>query len=1092
MKQKLLLCFKARQLPVLIIFMLLYTAAFSQKNVTGKVTNATDNQPVPGATVIVKGTKVGTTTGADGAFTISVPSGRNTLVISNVGYDEMQVDVSDVSTVMATLKERTGNLNEIVVTGYSSQRKKDIIGAVAVVDVAELKSTPAANIGAQLQGRTTGVTVSGNGAPGSPAVVRIRGFQSGGNNEPLYVIDGVPTSDPANINPQDVESMQILKDGTAAAIYGTRGANGVVIITTKQGRPGRAQVSYESFIGVQTVTKDMRPEMLDNQEYIEYLTRYTKFHPHPDTNYKHPVYGPNGSFALPDYIIVSSGFKGGVAANDPRVDPSLYSLSPLYQILKTSPLGTNWFDEILQKGVIQSHQVSANGGTDKATYSLGLNYFKQEGTIKYTSFDRYLLRLNSSFKPASWLRLGENAQLSYQTRLGGEQRGEGGAWSWAYRMVPYIPVFDIGNANTGEIGFGGNGVGESGNGSNPIANLIRDRDDKNLTTRLFGNVFAEIQPVKWLTLKTSFGADIFNNFVKDISRKTYERAENQGSTQLTEWTTTGIDWTWTNTLTFQKTFAGVHDIKLLVGTEAIKRYFRQINAFGQNFDLDNADFISLSNAGTAAGDRNVSQPFETSVGIFSQFGRLDYAFKNKYLLNATVRRDEASVFGEKNRVGYFPSVGLGWRLSEEDFIKSISWITDLKIRGGYGQVGSISNNGPFNSFSTFRTGPGFGNYDINGTNTSAFLGYRQGTRGNDITKWENTVSQNFGFDLTIFNGKWAFDFNVFKNDTKDLLIPRNRIPTEPLVNQPNENIGTMRNTGVEFSVTNKGKITGELNYDVQVNFSNYKNKLIKLNAAGNPNYYGLDRFSNAIKIDQGLPISTYWGYQVVGFYNTQDDVDKGAKLNGQAAKIGTWKYLDRDNNGNINSADAGVIGSPHPDFQMGFNIGLDYKQFDFSAFFFWNYGNDIYNYSKWYTDMRGFVGGVSDRVLYDTWTPTNTNAKLPILQPNQDGFNVNGNFVAGESNSYYIEKGSYFRARNLQLGYTIPGNIMSKVKLQKARIYIQAQNIFTITDYSGADPDLSVQRAQRNAGSAGDYIIGIDQSGFPNPKQFLFGINVTF
>ncbi|WP_207632879.1 SusC/RagA family TonB-linked outer membrane protein [Foetidibacter luteolus] len=1054
---------------------MLSTVALAQKKITGKVTHASDNQPIPGATITALGTKIATVAEADGSFSITVPPDVKSLVVSFIGFEEVVVDVTNTTSVTVAMKERAGGLSEVVITGYSSQRKKDIIGAVAVVDVAELKSTPAANLGAQLQGRATGVTVSGSGAPGSPAVVRIRGFQSGGSNEPLYVIDGVPTSDPSNVNPQDVASMQILKDGTSSAIYGTRAANGVVIITTKQGRAGRTEVNYEGYVGVQSVTNNMIPKMLDNQEYVQYLNRSGAG--------SHPVFGAPGSFSVPDYIVVSSDFKGGVSASDPRANPDLYSLSPLYQILKTSPSGTDWFKEILQKGLMQSHQVTASGGNERATYSLGMNYFDQQGTIVKTNFRRYLVRFNTSFKPTPWLRLGENAQLSYQTRLGGEQRGEGGAWSWAYRMVPYIPVYDI------KGGFGGNGVGQSGNGSNPVANLIRDQDDKNITTRLFGNVFAELQPVKWATLKTSFGADIFDNFGKDISRKTYERSENQGTTQLTERTINGIDWTWTNTLTFQKTIADDHDIKLLLGTEAIRRYYKEITAFGQNFDLDNADFISLSNAGTAAGDRNVSQVREDVVTIFSQFGRLDYSFRSKYLLNATLRRDEASVFGIANRAGYFPSVGFGWRLSEETFMKSISWITDFKIRGGYGQVGNISNNGAFNPYSTFRTGPGFGNYDLNGTNTSALLGYRQGTLGNDSTKWETTVSKNIGFDLTILNGKWAFDFNVYQNDTKDLLIPRNRINTEPTVTQPNENIGTMRNTGIEFSVTNRGNITGDLSYDVQVNFSRYKNEVVKLNDAGNPFYYGLDRFSNAIKIDKGLPISTYWGYQVIGFYNTEDDVAKGTKLAGQSAKVGTWRYLDRNGDGNINADDAGVIGNPHPKFQMGFNIGLNYKLFDFSAFFYWNYGNDIYNYTKWYTDMRGFVGGVSDRVLYDSWTSSNTNAKLPLLQ---EGFNVPGGFVTNESNSYYVEKGSYFRARNLQLGYTIPANVMNKIKLQKARLYIQAQNLFTITNYTGADPDLNVQRAQRNAGSAGDYVLGVDQSGFPNPKQFLFGLNVTF
>jgi hypothetical protein len=306
----------------------------------------------------------------------------------------------------------------------------------------------------------------------------------------------------------------------------------------------------------------------------------------------------------------------------------------------------------------------------------------------------------------------------------------------------------------------------------------------------------------------------------------------------------------------------------------------------------------------------------------------------------------------------------------------------------------------------------------------------------------------------------------------------------------------MRNSGFELSVANHGKIAGDFNYDVQLNFSHYKNEVIKLNAQGVPLFVGLDRFSNAIINDKGLPISSFWGYKITGFYTSQAEVDAGPKLAGSPAKIGTWKYLDRNGDGNINSSDAGVIGSPHPKFQISFNLGIDYKQFDFSTLLFLNSGNDIYNYTKWYTDMRGFVGGVSKRVLNNTWNTGKGNdvSLLPILEnaTTQNGFNVPGSFVTGESNSYYIEKGSYLRAKTMQLGYTLPKDIMSKLKLQKIRLYIQAQNLFTITKYTGADPDLSIIRGQFNSGVNTDGAIGIDQSGFPNPKQFLFGLNVTF
>lgn len=1051
--------------------------AFAQKSVTGKVTDP-NNQPIPGASIMVKGTTIATSTNNTGDFTINVPNESAVLTISSIGFETQEVAVGARASITVALALSSNRLNEVVVTGYSTQRRKDIVGAVAVVNVEDMKSTPAANLGAQLQGRAAGVTVSGTGAPGSPANVRIRGFQSGGNNNPLYVIDGVPTEDASILNPQDVESMQVLKDGTASAIYGTRAANGVIIVTTKQGRAGRSNISYESYVGFQNITKGMQPDLLDNQEYMEYLRRTGAA--------SHVVFGTGPNFSVPDYIIVSGAFKGGVSASDPRANPDLYSLDPLYQILKTSPTGTNWFDEVTQKGLLQSHQISATGGTDKVLYSVGLNYFNQEGTFKHTKFNRYSVRANTTFRPKTWLRFGENVQVSFDDRLGGEQRGEGGAWSWSYRMVPYIPVYDI------KGGYGGNGVGSSGNASNAIANLERDKDDKNKSLRVFGNAFAEIQPVKWLTARTSIGINMGYTSVRDISRKTYERSENQGTTQLNESVYNYLDWTWTNTLTFQKTIAEDHDIKLLAGTEAIKRRGKQIRAFGQRFDFDNADFISLRTSGVLSGDRNVFTDVDQIVTISSIFGRLDYAFRGKYLLNATVRRDGASVFGPANRYGNFPSIGFGWRLSEESFLSGVKWMTDLKLRGGVGTVGSISNSSALNALDAFAFGPGLGNYDINGTNTSAFTGYRLSNVGNPNSKWETTVSKNIGLDLTVNNGAWDFSLDVYQNDTKDLLIQRQRNSLDRIANQPNDNIGDMRNTGFELSVTNRGNITKDLSYDVSLNFSRYKNELVKFNNEGTPYFVSMDRFSNAIKNDKGLPISTFWGYQIDGFYNSQAEVEKGPLLQGQKAKVGTWKYKDINNDGNIDGNDATVLGNPHPKFQFGTNIGLAYKGFDFNAFLFWNYGNKIYNYTKWYTDMRGFVGGVSDRVLYDSWTESNQNAKLPVLQAGQNGFNVPGNFVSGQSNSYYIESGSYLRAKNLQLGYTLPSSIVKRANLQNVRIYLQAQNLFTITNYTGADPDLSIVRGQFNSGVNSDYAIGVDVSGFPNPKQFLFGLNVTF
>lgn len=1078
----------ARSIFIILLLLGSYSV-FSQKTIKGSVVNKSDNLPVQGASITVKGSSTGTQTTEAGTFSFNVPKDNSVLVISAVGFASQELSAAGKTDIgVIALVASNSTLNEIVVTGYSAQRKKDIIGAVSVINTEDLKATPAANLASQLQGRAAGVTVSSTGAPGAAAVVRVRGFQSFGNNNPLYIIDGVPTEDPSLLNPQDVESIQVLKDATASAVYGTRAANGVLIITTKQGKAGRTQVTYENYTGVQIVTDAMKPDLLNTAEYIEYLKR--------SNAPSHRVFGTSpATFAIPDYIIVSGAFKGGVAAGDPKANPSLYSLDPLYQILQTPKDGTNWFDEISRKGIIQSHQITAAGGTEKALYSVGLNYFNQQGVFKYTKYERYTVRANTAIKPKTWLRFGENLQVSFENRLGGDQRGEDGAWSQAYRMVPYIPVYDI------KGGFGGNAVGESGNGTNPIANLIRNKDDKNQFYKVFGNAFAEVIPLPYITARTSIGVDLGNQFERDIFRKTYERAENQATTQLTERVYNYLNWTWTNTLTFQKTIATNHDLKVLVGTEAIRRNFKVTRAFGQRFDFDNADFISLDRAGLQSGDRNVfaynsgqaNVPGIGSVTISSLFGRIDYSFQGKYLINGTLRRDGASVFGPENRYANFPSAGIGWRISQENFMKSIGWLTDLKLRAGWGRVGSIGNVPVLNQYSTYTSTAGGTNYDINGTNTSSVTGYRVATIGNPTTKWETTESKNVGLDMSLLNGKWDLSVNVFKNDTKDLLVDRLRNSLEALSTQPQENIGTMRNTGFEISVNNKGTITGDLQYDVSLNFSHYKNQLIKMNNEGTVRFVGLDRLSNALVTKAGIPISSFWGYQIDGFYNTAADVTSGPKIGGAPGKIGTWKYKDISGpngkpDGDITTDDQTVLGNPHPKFQLGGNLGLNWKAFDFNAFLFWNYGNKIYNYTKYYTDMRVFVGGVSKRLLNDTWTPQNMNAKLPQLQTGADGFT---GFVTGNSNSYYVEDGSYLRAKTVQLGYTFPKRLVEKLTLTNIRIYLQAQNLFTITKYSGADPDLSLINNDVN-NIRSDTYIGVDRAGFPNPKQFLFGINVSF
>jgi TonB-linked SusC/RagA family outer membrane protein len=825
----------------------------------------------------------------------------------------------------------------------------------------------------------------------------------------------------------------------------------------------------------------MMPDMLNTTQYLDYLQKTTA------STYIHPVFGQNGSFKIPDFYITSPNFKGGVSAGDPRANPNLYNVGEgsLYQISKTS-LGTDWFDELSRPALLTNHQISASGGTDKALYSVGLNYFDQQGTFVNTKFKRYSVRANTSFKPVSFLRIGQNLQFSYEDRLGGANRGEGDAWVMAYRMVPYIPVNDI------KGGWGGNGVGESGNSSNPISNLDRAKDNTNKFSRLFGNVFAEIPFTSYLTANTSFGVDLGAQFVKNISRKSYERSENQANTQLTEEAYQYLNLTWTNTLTFHKTIAANHDLKVIAGTEAVKGDQRGVRAFGQNFDFESANFVSLSTATAGSlSDRVITTYNLERSSLYSLFGRVDYAFKGKYLLTGTVRRDGSSRFGPNVRYAKFPAVGVAWRVSEESFLEPVKWLTDLKLRAGWGQMGSQSNVPANNQYSTFISNPPRTSYDIGGNNTSSAQGYRQDRQGNPDTKWETTETTNFGLDATLM-GKLDVSLDIYKKETKDLLVEQFLNGLEPQLTKPLINIGTMRNKGFDFSLNYRGAASRDLTYDVGVTFSRYKNTMTKLNNEGAPRDVNTERLSNVLRTELGQPISSFYGFQVDGFYNSAAEITAGPAMPG--AVVGSWRYKDINGDKTITDADRTYLGSPHPDFQMGLNLGVNFKGFNLTTFLFWNQGSEIYNYTKYYTDMRIFVGGVSTRVLSDSWTPTNMNAKLPALGVGT----ANGytSFTSSTSNSYDVEDGSYLRAKTVQLGYTLPTSLVSRVKLSNARVYIQAQNLFTITKYSGSDPDLTLISRERTRGDdrlpLRDYYMGVDLGGFPTPKQYLVGLSVTF
>ncbi|WP_432713796.1 SusC/RagA family TonB-linked outer membrane protein, partial [Pedobacter sp.] len=646
--------------------MLLFLGVNAQENVTGKVTSSDDKLPVIGATIKVRGTQQGTITDANGAFILKAGP-EDVLVVSFIGYRTMEVPVNNQTSLNIVLQADASNLTEVVVTGYTSQRKKDLTGAVAVVNIAQLKSQPAATAVEALQGKAPGVQIVNDGAPGSTPQIRVRGITTINNNDPLYVVDGVPFEGKLSwLNQNDIESMQVLKDASSASIYGARANNGVVIITTRKGTEGAPKITFDSYFGTQTPRKSTFPEMMNPQQYAEYLfTSYRNAGQTPQTG---DNYGTGDSPILPEYLVAGSVNGQNVTAAD--ADPSRYNYSRdpglFYQITKANQQGTDWFNEITESAPTQNYQLSAAGGGENSTYSFSSGYLNQQGTIKYTGFKRYNIRANTSVSALDKrVRFGENAQYSYTEGFGygvnpnvpGEYQDEGSAIGWAYRIPTIIPVYDI-NGN-----FAGSRGSQLGNAENPLAFLYRAKDNVNKSNFFFGNIYGEVDLIKGLTARTSFGVRYENYNGLTIRYPNLEFSEGNNSNNLNEFQGYTTEWTWTNTVTYNTIFNEKHRLNLLAGTEAIRSRNRQLNG-GRNdfFILGSMDYYYL-NTGTS----NISNASTGTVGsLFSIFGRADYSYNDRYLASITFRRDGSSNFGPENKYGNFPAGSVAWRVSEEN------------------------------------------------------------------------------------------------------------------------------------------------------------------------------------------------------------------------------------------------------------------------------------------------------------------------------------------------------------------------------------------------------------------------------------------
>lgn len=1065
--------------------------AMAQSKITGKVIGSDDKLPVIGASIKIKNAPGGTTTDGNGAFALLVKP-TDVLVVSFVGYGTKEIPVGKQTNISVILLADNNNLTEVIVTGYSSQRKKDLTGSVAVVNMGLLKAQPAASAVEALQGKATGVQIINDGAPGSTPQIRIRGISTINNNEPLYVIDGVPFEGKLSwLNQNDIESLQVLKDASSASIYGSRANNGVVIITTKKGVAGAPKITLDSYYGTQVPRKSSFPKMMNPQQYAQYVfDGYTNA---GKTIAAGTNYGSGSVPTLPDYLL--AGLKTGQDITAADYDPSKYNYSRdpalFYQITKANKQGTNWFDEITDVAPVQNYQLSATGGGENATYTFSGGYLDQKGTVKYTGFKRYNFRSNTNISAFNKrVRFGENAQYSYSEGYGlgvnpntsGDYQDQGSAISWAYRIPTIIPVYDI-NGN-----FAGSRGSQLGNAENPLAFLYRAKDNKNKSNFFFGNVYAEGDILPGLVLKTNFGLRYENFNGVSMRYPNLEFSEGNNSNSLSEYMGYTTEWTWSNTLNYSKVFNEKHRLNVLLGTEAIKSKSRQLNA-GRNdfFLLGNQDYYYLN-----TGSSNISNSSYGALGsLFSLFGKVDYSYNDRYLFSATIRRDGSSNFGANNKYGYFPAASAAWRVSEEDFLKSVKWISDFKFRVGYGETGNqrIPSNQYLNRFQSSISSAAY----ATGGGNSLTTGVWQNAYQNPDIKWESVKSLNVGLDFTLFDGAFDGSADWYNKKTTDMLY---NLPQPSSVvgmgSSPYVNIGDMSNKGVEFNVAyHYGKKSDSpFKFDIGLNFSKNDNKIVKLAPGIFNQIYGNYRSLQTSVLQEGAPFGSFYGYQTAGIYQSAADIANNPSYVG--ARVGGLRYADINGDGVIDAKDRTIIGNPNPDFTYGINLNASYKNWDIATFFYGVQGNDLFEATRYFTDFPSFDGAKSTRLL-DAWSPTNTSSQIPSAYTGASDLEY-------ASSSYYVQKGSFFRMKNIQIGYSIPTAkaFGPKSGISRMRVYVSATNLFTITKYTGLDPEVSQTRdASASVGGAGApadtfSALGVDKGIYPSPRQFLIGINVGF
>ena len=1084
-----------------------------QKGRTVKVTVKDAAGEIIGANVIVKGTTIGSITDMSGVAVIQdVPNGA-ILQVSYVGYTTVDVPLkSNQESIVVTLKEDAEALDEVVVVGYGTQAKKDITGSVAVVSRDDIQVQPVASFAEALQGRAPGVYVNTSGGPSGETTIRVRGVGSMKGSDPLIIVDGVQDVDISSVNPNDIDSFQVLKDAAATAIYGARAANGVIIITTKQGnKAGKVRITYNGYVSASQMANDGYPmmgawESMKAEEQSQWnLVNYRGY---DKSQVAHQQFGSiaNGELQMP-YAIVPTGYsKDQIISEFGSIDNWVnsynsetgpyYSRSAYYQMLEDgyseeeAREGTNWFDEVTQTGISQNHELSVTSGNDKGQYAFSLGYTNREGTIKNSGFERYNMRLNTTFTPTKHFIIGQNTNVATMKITGERGRqGDDNTFGKTYTMASWVPVYNVSGQFAGSVGGGGRSTSAA-------SSVINSANDWIRFLRLQSAVFAEIKDpwIKGLSVRTQFAASVRGGWDATMNERTIEyNKEGSAQNYFTESGNWYFDWQWTNTATYKTTFADDHDLTVMIGSEALKRNI------GRNISGTRYDYIferdpntwTLNNGGTS--NITNSGSMGDKYTMFGYFGRVDYSYQGKYLATFTVRRDASSKFSEKHRWGTFPSASLGWRISDEPFLQTArqSWLDDLKLRLGYGTTGN-SNIGSYN-YAFQYANENASLYSISGDNSGASTGYAMTNLGDTEAKWETVKMFNVGYDFTAFNNRLTSSFDFYVKNTSDMLVDANWTYLAGGAEKPSVNIGSMRNVGVDFSVGWRGKI-GQVSYNVNANASWYRNEVTKL---GSSNLYTSTRISELNITTVGQPIAMFYGYQLDGIYKSVDDVlnyknDNGGtvtpygtteeSLNAQSW-VGHYKFKDLNNDGRIDQDDRTIIGNPHPDLTGGINIGINWKDWDLSTYLYYSIGNDLYAHYQYYTYWGNLSNVYSRDRVQNAWNPeTNPNGTLPLW--------VSGDTAPETtlSHSGYIQDGSFLRMQTLTLGYSLPKSVVSKLNLSRIRVYAQLANVFTLTGYEGLDPEVR----SNNGDSSNDMMKGIDYGSYGMPKQYLVGLNVEF